>query len=123
MRHTIIRSSARAAPASTGVAAGQRVGSLIGGIFGLLYVEANAGLLPGPWAGVLQIAAGVAFAGLAVLLVLARGPRLSARPAAGGGFRCGTGWSSPAKRPPSWPERRFLTDRQGFPAPWWPGCQ
>jgi hypothetical protein len=62
------------------------VGSLIGGIFGLLYVEANAGLLPGPWAGALQIAAGVAFAGLAVLLVLARGPRSAARPAAGGGF-------------------------------------
>ena len=65
------------------------MGSLIGGIFGLLYIEANAGLLPGPWAGVLQIAAGVAFAGLAVLLVLARGPRPAARPAAGGGFR---GW-------------------------------
>lgn len=53
MRHTVIRSLARTAPASTGVAPGQRLGSLIGGIFGLIYVGANAGSLPDPWAPVL----------------------------------------------------------------------
>jgi hypothetical protein len=90
VRHTVVRSLARTAPASTGVAPGQRLGSLIGGIFGLIYVGANAGSLPDPWAAVLQIAAGVAFAGLAALLALARGPH-SAGPAAGGGFR-GSYW-------------------------------
>jgi hypothetical protein len=86
MRHTIIRPPARTAPAGTGMAPGQRLGSLIGGIFGLIYVEVNAGLLPEPWAAVLQIAAVVAFAGLAVLLARDRGRRSAARPAARGGF-------------------------------------
>jgi hypothetical protein len=91
MRHAVIRSPAGTAPASTGIVPGRRLGSLIGGIFGLIYVEANAGLLPDPWAVTLQIAAGVAFAGLATLLALDRGPRPPARPAAGGGFR-GSYW-------------------------------
>jgi hypothetical protein len=77
--------------ASTGVAPGQRLGSLIGGIFGLIYVEANASSLPGPWAAVLEIAAAVAAAGLAVLLVLARGPRPAPGTAAGAAFR-GSYW-------------------------------
>jgi hypothetical protein len=87
VRDTIIGSPARTAPAHTGMAPGQRLGSLIGGIFGLIYVEVNAGLLPEPWAAVLQITAGVAFAGLAVLLARDRGPRPAGRPAARSGFR------------------------------------
>jgi hypothetical protein len=51
---------------------GQRLGSLIAGIFGLIYVEVNAGSLPEPWLMALRVAAGVAFAGLIVLLALAR---------------------------------------------------
>lgn len=85
MRHTVLRPLPRTAPASSGIAPGQRLGSLIGGIFGLIYVEANAGLLPGPWAALLRIAGGVAFAGLTALL--ARGPRAPAQPAARSSFR------------------------------------
>jgi hypothetical protein len=73
MRHTIDSSLPSAAPASTPAAPGQRLGSLIGGIFGFIYVEANADALPDPWASALQIAAGVAFAGLVALMALARG--------------------------------------------------
>ena len=86
MGHTIDPSPASAAPASTPAAPGQRLGSLIGGIFGLIYVEANAGALPDPGAPALQIAAGVAFAGLVALLALARGSRPPVSPEAGDGF-------------------------------------
>lgn len=86
MSHTDIPSPERTAPASTGMAPGQRLGSLIGGIFGLIYVEVNAGSLPGPWGTALRIAAGVAVAGLAALLALARGPRAPVRQGVGGGF-------------------------------------
>jgi hypothetical protein len=86
VRHTVIRSPARSARASTGAGQGQRLGSLIGGIFGLIYVEANAGLLPEPWAAVLQVAAVVAFAGLVALLARDREPRSAARLTARGGF-------------------------------------
>lgn len=85
--HPDIRAPARTAPASRGVAPGQRLGSLIGVIFGLIYVEVNAGALPGPWGTALRIAAGVAAAGLAGLLALARGPRPPVQPGASGGFR------------------------------------
>jgi hypothetical protein len=85
VRHTLIRRPARTAAVSTSVLPGRQLGSLIGGIFGLIYVEANAGLLPRPWAAVLQVAAGVAFAGLAFLLVRDRRQR-PAGPAATGGF-------------------------------------
>jgi hypothetical protein len=73
-------------PASTAEARGRRLGSLIGGIFGLIYVEANVGSLPDLWATALQIAAAVAFAGLVAVLALARGPRAPAGSAAGVGF-------------------------------------
>jgi len=59
---------------------------VIGAIFGLVYVEVNARLLPGPYGAVLQIAAGVAFAGLAALLVRDRGLRPAAGQAAFGSF-------------------------------------
>ena len=68
------------------MAPGQRLGSLIGGIFGLIYVEANAGPLPEPWRLVLRVVAGVAFAGLIVLLALARGTHTSADTGAQRGF-------------------------------------
>jgi hypothetical protein len=72
------------ARASRPVLPGQRLGSLIGGIFGLIYVEVNAGALPEPWRVVLRVAAGVAFAGLIVLL--ARGTRTPADPGVQRGF-------------------------------------
>ncbi|MBO0809194.1 MAG: hypothetical protein J2P32_12940, partial [Actinobacteria bacterium] len=87
MSDSDIRSAALTAPAGAGIAPGQRLGSLIGGIFGLIYVEVNAGTLPGPWGPALRIAAGMAAAGLAALLALARGPRPPVQPAASGGFR------------------------------------
>ena len=65
---------------------GQRLGSLIAGIFGLIYVEVNAGSLPEPWRMALRAAAGVAFAGLIVLLALARGTHAPADPGAQRGF-------------------------------------
>jgi len=65
---------------------GQRLGSLIAGIFGLIYVEVNAGSLPEPWRMALRVAAGVAFAGLIVLLALARGTHAPADPGAQRGF-------------------------------------
>jgi hypothetical protein len=73
-------------PASTGEARGRRLGSLIGGIFGLIYVEANVGSLPYLWATALRVAAAVAFAGLVAALAVARGPRAPAVPATGVGF-------------------------------------
>lgn len=89
--HAINVSSARTSWPDTGIVPGQRLGSLIGAIFGLIYVEANAGLLPEPLAVGLQIAAGIAFAGLAALLVRARKVRAAAHPAGRGGFR-GSYW-------------------------------
>jgi len=77
---------AETASARTAQPPGQRLGSLIGGIFGLIYIEANVGSLPHLWATALQIAAAVVFAGLVALLVLARGPHAAAGPGAQGGF-------------------------------------
>lgn len=91
MCNTDIRSPAPTAAAGAGIAPGQRLGSLIGGIFGLIYVEVNAGSLPGPWGTVLRIAAGAAGAGLAALLALSVGPRPLVRPGDRGGFR-GSYW-------------------------------
>ena len=54
--------------------AGQLLGSLIGGVFGLVYIELNVGALPQPWPVVLRIAAAVVFAGLAILLLARRRP-------------------------------------------------
>ena len=65
---------------------GQRLGSLIGGGFGLIYVEVNAGALAAPAAAALRIAGGVAFAGLVALLAARRDPGAPARGAARGGF-------------------------------------
>jgi hypothetical protein len=65
---------------------GQRLGSLIGGIFGLIYVEVNAGSLPEPWGMALRVAAGAAFAGLIVLLALAGGAHTPTDRGAQSGF-------------------------------------
>jgi len=53
---------------------GQRLGSLIGGVFGLIYVEINAGALTAPAAAALRIAGAVVFAGLVALLAAGRRP-------------------------------------------------
>lgn len=89
MEHTR-PAAARSAPGHPAVAPGQRLGSLIGGTFGLIYVEVNAGSLPGHWAVILRIAAGVVFAGLAALLALPAGPPPPAGPRVRSGF--GTGY-------------------------------
>lgn len=71
------RTTASALPAADRSAAGgkaapgQVLGAAIGGAFGLIYIEVNAGSLPAPWALTLRIAAGVAVAGLALLLAFA----------------------------------------------------
>ena len=62
------------------------MGSMIGAIFGLIYVETNAGSLPLPAPAALRVAGAAAFVGLVVLLVAFRGrPHPPAdRPQAGG---------------------------------------
>ena len=69
-----------------GVQPGQRLGSFIGGVFGLIYVEVNAGVLDAPAATALRIAGAVAFAGLLALLAVKRGSGAPATAAARGGF-------------------------------------
>lgn len=91
MRHAVIQPPAHTARASTVIPPGQRLGSLIGGAFGVSYVEVNAGSLADPWATALRIAAGVAFVGLAVLLARNRGPGTGVSPAGFSGFR-GSYW-------------------------------
>jgi hypothetical protein len=46
---------------------------LIGAVFGLVYLEANAGSLPAPAALALRLAGAAAFAGLVSLLIITRG--------------------------------------------------
>jgi len=75
-----------AGPGPGAAAPGQRLGSLIGGGFGLIYVEVNAGALAASAAAALRIAAAVAFAALVALLAAGRGPGAVARGAARGGF-------------------------------------
>ncbi len=70
----------------TGAQPGQRLGSFIGGVFGLIYVEVNAGVLAAPAATALRIAGAVAFAGLLALLAVNRGSGAPAAAAARGGF-------------------------------------
>ena len=65
---------------------GQRLGSLIAGVFGLIYVEVNAGALTAPAAVALRIGGTVAFVGLVTLLMLVRRPRLSTNAPARVGF-------------------------------------
>lgn len=81
-----MQSSTGTASASTAEARGQRLGSLIGGVFGLIYVEANVGPLREPWATALRVAAALAFAALVALLALAGGKRAPAGPGARSGF-------------------------------------
>lgn len=52
------------------------IGSLIGTVFGLVFIEVNSGKLPGDWALGIRIAGAVAAAGL--LLVILRASRLPA---------------------------------------------
>jgi len=64
----------------------ERTGSLIGGVFGLLYVMLNAGALPSPAAAVLQALAAAAFAGLLLTMRRVDGSSPSGvRPRAGFG--------------------------------------
>jgi hypothetical protein len=67
---------------------GPRLGSVIGGTFGFVYVEANAGSLPAPAPTTLRIAAVVALALLVALIALPRGGLLARDPqgTAPGGF-------------------------------------
>jgi hypothetical protein len=71
---------------------GPRLGSLIGAIFGLVYLEVNAGPLPAPGPGLVRAGAAAAFAGLVILLLATRQPqrpaseRLEAQDSAAGGF-------------------------------------
>ena len=55
-------------------------------MFGLIYVEVNAGPLAAPAAAALRIAGAVVFAGLVALLAARRGPGASAEVAAHSGF-------------------------------------
>ena len=73
---------------TVGLGAQLNDGRVAGGALGC-----RAGALPDPWAPALQIAAGVAFAGLVALLALARGsrPPVSRKPETASGD--GTGWS------------------------------
>ena len=89
MGDIITRLPPHTASTSRPVLPGQRLGSLIAGIFGLIYVEVNAASLPEPWRMALRVAAGVAFAGLIVLLALARGAHTPADPGTQGGFGLG----------------------------------
>jgi hypothetical protein len=75
-----------AARPGTDAPPGQRLGSFIGGVFGLIYVEVNAGDLAAPAATALRIAGAVAFAGLLGLLAVNRGSDAPAAAAARGGF-------------------------------------
>ena len=54
---------------------GPRLGSLIGAIFGLVYLEVNAGPLPTPAPSVLRLAAAAAFAGLVILGIATLNPQ------------------------------------------------
>lgn len=65
---------------------GQQLGSLIGAVFGLIYVEANSGSPPTPVPAALRIVAAAAFVGLLALLLLApRRPRpMTGQPEQGG---------------------------------------
>lgn len=83
MRHNVTQSPTGTGPAIAATP-GWRLGSLIGGVFGLIYVEVNAGSLPRPWPIVLRIVAAVAFAGLAVALARSQGTRETADGAARG---------------------------------------
>ncbi|HLH47687.1 MAG TPA: hypothetical protein VKV25_11030 [Acidimicrobiales bacterium] len=70
------------------LAAGQRLGSLIGALFGVIYLEANAGPLPAPVAVSLRLAGLVA--GGVVVVTVALGRAGGADPAVTG-TRSGTG--------------------------------
>jgi hypothetical protein len=72
--------------ARCGRPARQRLGSFIGGVFGLIYVEVNAGVLAALAATARRIAGAVAFAGLLALLTVTRGSGAPATAAARGGF-------------------------------------
>jgi hypothetical protein len=61
--------------------AGQRLGSLIGAAFGLVYVEVNAAPLPSAAAATVRVAAAAAFAAVLARLAVGR-----SEPAPAGGF-------------------------------------
>ncbi len=65
---------------------GHRLGSFIGGVFGLIYVEVNAGDLGGLAATLLRIAGVMAFGGLLALLAVERDLGTPVTSAASGGF-------------------------------------
>lgn len=65
---------------------GSQLGSLIAGVFGLIYLEANSGSLPAPVPAALRIAAAVALVGLVVLLLGRRRPHATTGQPGGSGF-------------------------------------
>lgn len=69
---------ARGSPDVQAVLPGQRLGSAIGAVFGVIYVEVNAGALPPAISGVVRIVGVVLFAAVAALLVVGRHGSLSA---------------------------------------------
>ena len=70
---------------------GQLLGSAIAGIFGLIYVEVNAGPLPGSWPAALRVAGALAAAGLALVIALAQRTAAGVPAADGSGERAGFG--------------------------------
>jgi hypothetical protein len=74
---------------------GPRLGSLIGAIFGLVYLEVNAGRLPAPGPALVRLAGAAAFAGLVIALLATRQPQhaggghLQPEDGADAGFRRG----------------------------------
>ncbi len=65
---------------------GEHIRRLVGGVFGLVFVEVNAGALPSPVGGLLRALTGAVFLGLVVTL------RRGGRPTGSGGARFGRGY-------------------------------
>ena len=76
----------RGSPAGPVVLPGQRLGSVIGATFGLVYVEVNAGALSPATSGIARIVGAALFIAVAALLVAGRHSPQSAEAPAGHGF-------------------------------------
>ena len=112
-----------AAQTGVGTKPGQPLGSFIGGVFGLIYVEANAGVLVAPAATALRIAGAAAFAGLLALLAVNRGSGAPAAAAAQGGFGPRYWLVVAAEVAAIAAGSALLNGPLDRPAPWWPGLR
>lgn len=74
------------------VSRGTRTAVLIGGVFGLVYLVVNAGLMAAPFVVAVRVVAIAAFAGLLALLRRGRRGELGELGAAPGGARFGTAY-------------------------------